>query len=409
MSKLLLICYSFPPHPGIGGRRWTKFSKFLASKHNLEIDVINAINYSNKESFWLNDIKDSPRINIYSFHFQFQRILLNPNSILDKIFRKILIYISKFSKFSPSFITSFPNKKLWNFIQNKIHNNSYSSVIVSGDPFLFYYSSILKLPSNCNLILDYRDLWNDHSFYSKNVSLTKKQTAFFSYAENYSVNHCAKIFFVDKHIESVIKQRITNNTPTFVFNNGFDSSDYSSALISSGTSEFIKLFFAGSISSDLNFRIISFLKVLKNYNLISNKKVHLNIFGNFDEEVSDELINNESHFIFYKQELSYNDYIKELANSDIGLIILSNEYLNSFTTKFSDYIALNKYVLCIGESGEFSEFIYQNRIGSLFNSSSDTDFFNELINNFNNRHFLSDNIKLQFDIGNITQKLVSEL
>jgi hypothetical protein len=38
-KTILIICYGFPPFPGIGGRRWAKFSKYLSS-YGFNINVI---------------------------------------------------------------------------------------------------------------------------------------------------------------------------------------------------------------------------------------------------------------------------------------------------------------------------------------------------------------------------------
>ena len=42
LKHVLLISYSYPPYPGIGGRRWAKFSKYL-SRLGFVIHVIDNI------------------------------------------------------------------------------------------------------------------------------------------------------------------------------------------------------------------------------------------------------------------------------------------------------------------------------------------------------------------------------
>ena len=50
-QHILLISYTFPPHPGIGGRRWAKFSKYL-SKLNYIVHVIHVANPFDEDSLW---------------------------------------------------------------------------------------------------------------------------------------------------------------------------------------------------------------------------------------------------------------------------------------------------------------------------------------------------------------------
>ena len=42
--NLLVISHYFPPVPGVGGRRWAKFVKYLSRKENVNVYVVSAEN-----------------------------------------------------------------------------------------------------------------------------------------------------------------------------------------------------------------------------------------------------------------------------------------------------------------------------------------------------------------------------
>ena len=63
-NKILIVCYSFPPHPGIGGRRWAKFSKSLSLK-GYDIFVVGAKNIYDEASSWSKDV-DEEKIKLFS-------------------------------------------------------------------------------------------------------------------------------------------------------------------------------------------------------------------------------------------------------------------------------------------------------------------------------------------------------
>ena len=54
-KKILVVSYTFPPSPGIGGRRWAKFSKVLVQK-GWDVDVIAAKITRDSESVWMKDV-----------------------------------------------------------------------------------------------------------------------------------------------------------------------------------------------------------------------------------------------------------------------------------------------------------------------------------------------------------------
>ena len=410
-APLLLICYSFPPHPGIGGRRWAKFTKYLAMNDQSTI-VFNASNIFNENSLWTRDtINDKIQLN--SYPFSLQKIVKFPQTVFEKTGRKAINFFLLLTKYNTDLITSLPNHEFWNSIEEKIKTNKIEKVIVSGDPYLFYYASLLKKKVSFELILDYRDLWNDHSFYNNNVSFSKKQRNFFNYCENEALQICDKIIFVDQHLKDTITKRIRNRNPkTSVIPNGLDLDDIKDIKKTDvKPSEKKMIFFWGSISSDLNDSVYHFISSFSELRIkepgIYNS-FHITIGGTIDHELMKKIksLNLENVTIETKL-LSRNEYYERLMNADIGITLNSYEYRNSFVTKFSDYLFLNKFILNISFEGRFAQFIKEHHLGDTFYKKDDHRFFLDLKNNLASYKKPTEEILSSFELKNLTQQLES--
>jgi hypothetical protein len=403
-GKILIVCYSFPPHPGIGGRRWAKFAKYLQAE-GTAIHVFAAANYTDDISYWFEDV-NLPGLKIHCRPFSFQKTLLHPQGLIEKIIGRLVRSALKLTRYTADIITSLPNRRLWTEVDELITRESITEVIVSGDPFLFYHVSRLPSRSRFRLTLDYRDLWNDHSFYSKNVTFTERQKRYFELAENTAVNAADQILFVDEHLKQVIRKRITNESVRLhVITNGFDPHDRSGALNpdnQAGT----QIFFAGNVSSDLNSTFRSFL--MQAAADAGESGFELVIFGNFDEAVIAGLPVTQGNVNIKRQQLHKKVYYRLLSASDIGVIVLSEEYRNSFTTKFYDYAFHGRFILSIGGRGEFANYIEERRIGVHLNPG-DPEFFSKLRKAFDRRQQLSQIEIDRFDLRNITRQLISVL
>ncbi|MBL7912820.1 MAG: hypothetical protein JNJ41_17285 [Bacteroidia bacterium] len=411
-DKVLIICYSFPPHPGIGGRRWAKFSKTLSAK-GYEIFIVGASNFSNSTSFWSKDV-EKEKIKIKTFEFKFQKIIKYPKSVLEKFVRKIVLSVINITKYNADIITSLPNKNVWNGISDLIEKEKIKKVIVSGDPYLFYYASKLKKKLDFELTLDYRDLWNDHTFYDTKVKLSARQKQYFELAENFAVNNCDKIIFVDEYIKSVVEKRITSKTvSTFVIHNGFDKDDLAAGVNEKTQNEVINVFFAGSISSDLNAALIEFVSAFEKLSKIDSSlynKFFISIFGEMDHALVRKIAEFKlANLNIENKTLNIGEYYEQLKKIDIGLVILSDEYKNSFVTKFTDYLFYEKYIAVLGFKGYFTEYVEKQNIGLGFDASDPVTFFKNLRDSYNNRKIISANEKEKFDLHVLTQKLIREV
>ncbi len=409
-EKIILICYSFPPYPGIGGRRWAKFVKYLAEK-NYKFEVFNAENISGIHSLWTNDVTNSKNIHINSFKFQFQKLLASPKNLFQKVCRKILISVLKLTNYSPDIISSFPNRIFWGEIERVIVTEKIKTVIVSGDPYLFFYAAKLKQKTDFNLILDYRDLWNDHSFYKSHVKFSNTQKLFFENAENFAVNNCTTVICVDNHLKEIIQKRVHNKLVNIkVVHNGFDKNDFKHVGERKTFKEDkITLFFAGSISSDLNDQLYHFALAFKdlemNSPLIYNT-IKIELYGIIDDYIVQKINDLKVENLIINQSLLLSDeYYNMLNHVDAGIVLLSNEYKHSFTTKFTDYLYLNTFIISIGEKGEFSNFLEKHQIGKNFDKNSSYIFFETLLPSIKTYKNASEDLKNKFDITYLTEQV----
>src|SRR6266853_2028189 len=121
-QKLLIISHVFPPAPGIGGRRWAKFAKYLHRK-GYGITVLTAETISNSVSEWTDDAKG---LKIETLPFHFPKIVANPeNSIFKKLSYYVWVGILKFLKRGNYFDkTIFWKKQITKKISKLIEKNA---------------------------------------------------------------------------------------------------------------------------------------------------------------------------------------------------------------------------------------------------------------------------------------------
>jgi hypothetical protein len=418
-NKILIITSVFPPNPGIGGRRWAKFAKTL-SNIGYEVHIIKPVNFSNDKSLWNKDVLN-PTIHIHSFNLFFQRIANSTsNNLLIKVIRKIFYLLFKRTKYYFTDTSSLSISRIKKIARTVIEKEKISTVIISANPNYYYVGYLLKLEYKdaINIVLDYRDLWNDHSYYELFFKRTQRQIKYSNKLENLALNHCDYLITVDDYILSVIEKRIYNDKlKKVVIPNGFDKDDYSD-LMPSGYNAIntridkIKLFFAGSIDGDvaqIAEKFINEFVKLRDENRVLFQRFELTIYCNSNSRFINKYKDiGYSNMIIKNLNLSISDYVKMISESDYGLLFTSREYSNSFFTKFYDYIYLQKRIINIGyQKAGLADFLVKNRIGINFIENDIKSFFKDLEEDYlqNNQYMSRDKIN-EFDILFLTNKII---
>lgn len=410
--KILLLSYTFPPTPGIGGRRWAKFAKYL-TKENVEFHVI----YSEKSlvhgNFWMSDVENNTKIRRYPLNFRFNKILANENpSFLQKILYRIIMPWAKRSKHNPYDNTAFSENRVVELCKKIIEKEQIDTLVITGAPFnLFYFGALIKQQTGVKLVLDYRDLWNGHPTFSVYQKLSQKQLDYGLFQEKIALKEADQILTVNNGLKMDLLELNDNNDPEkfHLIYNGFDKDDFYTD-IPKETSDLITMVFAGNLEINLSDLVTDFVTAYKNlkvtdagtyekFKLILNVKTNDPKLKSFLHKCEDE------HFEIHDSFLPKDEYYKSLRKADVGLFFLSKVYSGAFITKFSDFIVNENFMVQVGFEGDCSRYLDENGIGMTFKPGDGIEFFQQLADvNFNEAYQNYDNA--DFNIEKISKKLI---
>jgi glycosyltransferase involved in cell wall biosynthesis len=420
-KKVLIICYSFPPYPGIGGRRWGKFAKYFAQQ-NIECHVISATNHNTKQSEWVKDVQSSDII-VHSVPFRFKYLMsYASNGLLYKISARLLNIYINLTKYSPYYYSSLTRKMLLGKSVAVIKQQNIKTVIVSGDPYTFYYASALKELCNVKLILDYRDMWNDHSEYNNEHHLLRpKQRTFFRDCENTAAGRADLIVGAYEIILEKVRLRSKNpNTMYKHISNGFDPDDYQQVVPKSKPTAKTTIYMGGSISLGAQYILLPFLKAFTTLRELDKAlwdSFEIEIEGGFPDTLVHEIAAMNNPGIAVKRgNIDNKDYINKVAGADYGALVHIGDYRNArFITKTYDYFYLRKPIIIVGHRGTVADFIESNNIGFGFYIDEEIDivaFFKKLKDGVNKLSYSPDFIKQldrDYNVKNLAAAYLPEI
>jgi glycosyltransferase involved in cell wall biosynthesis len=162
-QHLLIICHTFPPSPGVGGRRWAKFAKELA-RRGYTVHVICAEpGHMAQRSPWSADIL-SDRIITYPLPRRYPSVVNRwpLANLLDKLaYRFWMRILPLITRGNSRDSTIFWRGKLFSLAGQLIRTHKIRTVFSTGAPFrLLYHAVNLKEHHpEIQVVCDLRDPW----------------------------------------------------------------------------------------------------------------------------------------------------------------------------------------------------------------------------------------------------------
>jgi glycosyltransferase involved in cell wall biosynthesis len=366
LARLLIISYTFPPVPGIGGRRWAKFAKYLALKGH-EVFVVCAKSKYEQTSEWMPDII-SPSIHVFQRWTRFPFVLTHqPNSLYQKLLYHLWTYVlTIYSKGRIYDRSIFWRRDVVSFSEELIRKYQICNVICTIPPFrLAYYSSILKKRNpNINLILDYRDPWtNNQSFHEFN-NLSERRRRFELKMEQTAINCADHVVSTTAQMTLWAKEKALFPEKCITISNGFDKDDVITAEPEKKSE--INFLFAGNLYSGLEYVFIPFLTYLKEQERKDKSfdtRFKFHFYGNIDSKLKREIDKYGLRSINVSRFIPITEVRKKYASADYFLMFSVEDHAFAFNTKFFEYLSYRKPILHFSNRGEVSNFLESHQIG----------------------------------------------
>ncbi len=370
--NLLVISHYFPPVPGVGGRRWAKFVKYLSRKENVNVYVVSAENtVKHVKSSFEEELKD----------VDFKHLILPSNypkylSFLE--FEKTTLFRKVMFKIQLSQLKKKVKGNYWDFsvlwkehfektIPDLIREAKINKVIVSGPPYRyikFAHSLKAKFP-NLELILDYRDPWND---FNDPFPITEDRHEYERTLEKEMLQKVDKIITVSAFQKSLIEKNQPNSAPIYLVPNGFDVEDSQSKIRQKEPSNKIKLVHFGTLHYLKDYYWVPFFKAyarLKKEQPEIYNTLEISLVGYCPEQVSSFIAEHDLNVKIHGMLEPFVAY-GELNQADVALWFKYDGSPGDFATKFGDYISINKFMWTFSVKGAVTEYIEEHKIGKVF-------------------------------------------
>lgn len=202
MHKILIAAHTFPPAPGIGGRRWAKFAACLAAS-GYSVHVLSAAQRYSKEqrSIWSDDVANIPLV---TWKHRFPQVLQSkPRGLWSKLeYRAALLANRALCKGTPYDRAQYDQRAFCHVLRDALTEQRPDVVVVTAPPFrlLYYASQLIPAHPKALWCADFRDPWTAGISYGY-ASLTKQRREWELRAEAATVE---KFHIITSPWESVV-------------------------------------------------------------------------------------------------------------------------------------------------------------------------------------------------------------
>lgn len=367
MKRAVIVCFTFPPYPGIGGRRWAKFARCLHEKGH-DIQVIAAEKILEQESAWLQDTKGY-QDRVHFLPSKYPSILTTvPKSFWQRLqYRMALAYVKLRNRdgnyFDPSsFFGPRVSQKVEQYIQQ-----GYNNVIISCGPFRMT-GALLQLKERypqVNFILDFRDPWANNKtafgFQSIGAARLNGEIAL----EKEVITKADTIISVSEEMNDYFHQTHGKDRASMIcVPNGLDFADFNNAQEKLGTQQTKNWVFTGTLYPKSERVFEHFCKVLHAIHESGEwpSGLRLEFYGSVPNwfYTHSKILGDK---VQYLGNIGLTQTYATIAQSAACMLFLTDDLTYSKSTKFYEYIAMKKPVLVMSPGGETGNYVAKNGLG----------------------------------------------
>jgi hypothetical protein len=391
-KKIIIACHGFPPNPGIGGRRWAKFAKYLALE-GWEVHVISSENPHQHKSAWTKDVISSNIIqHVLPFNYPKEFIGIGIDSFMGRAcyFLKSKYYkkIQKKRIYDSTFLWE---QQFTDKVRELIHNHGIVNMVVTGAPFyLTYYAAKLKKDEfpKLNLITDFRDPWIGAVNYGISNLSPEKKALEMSYRQTV-YNYSNYVTAPSAIMLEPMKEEYTgiDKSKFLELPHAYDAEDIADFLKKKQIQKIdrIKLIYGGALYMELEKVFSDFSKALdgiKITNIDLYKKLNIEFYSSTDHSLS--YFQNHREVVFFYEPIG-KDIFHKINEADACLILLAPHNNDFRTTKFFENMPFQKPYIVLGEKGFVAEYVINHNLGVWVSNENFTKDFLQTIDRIHNK------------------------
>jgi len=366
---ILLVCHTFPPYKGIGGRRWAKFAKELA-RRGFRVEVICAEGGTELlGSSWSGDT-DHKHITVHKLPFKYPKIILKRKhqDIYEKLayhfWIRVLPFLTKGNFFDKSV---FWEKQFTQKFKEIFSKNKITHVIATGAPFrLLSYTADLKNELDFFLVSDLRDAWTNTVDYGLDVVRDKRKKYEADMEEKVMLTSDKVIFPHPMVIDHILKRDDMNQKKFIRLRHAIDPDDIG-VKSTEPTSPTFKTMYAGSMYGGQEAQSY-FEEVIKAYKEIKQRKLRarLDLYITEHNTIPYEDIVREERldgFIFFHDPIPAKEVFRRMHHAHLVQLFIPRANRDLMGTKFTEIFHLRKPLLHVGPAGYVSQYITEHNLG----------------------------------------------
>jgi glycosyltransferase involved in cell wall biosynthesis len=410
MKKLLVVCFTFPPYPGIGGRRWAKFVKYLDRK-GVDCTVVAARKTNTGNSNWCNDIKGyKSKIHYIKSPYP-SALMMVPKNIFSKLHYRLALYYVRLRYSNQNYYDhsiGFGNS-IYRFVENAIQSGT-KNILISVGPFQMAWEllTLKKKYPEINFMVDFRDPWSNNKTSFGFAEMHSGALENEQNKEKSVIKACDCVISVSEEMNDYFKTTTAENHSKFyVIPNGFDPEDFVDFKDEKPRKESsINLLLLGTlynktrtIFAELN----DALHRLKTENPGGYNKLRFHFCGEVPDWFHE--FQNQHNIIFYDGIKQQKEAFELAARSDAMMLFLTDDLNFSMSTKFYEAIAMKKPLVVFSDKGKTAEYVEENNIGKPINKGNIYKDLTDFIAMFENKRV---KFNPEFNTADFNIELLSE-
>lgn len=374
MSKrVLIVAFTFPPTPGIGGRRWAKFAKYLKRNGHV-VKVIAASNQESGISEWVNDYEEMKE-DVRFIDSSYPKYLgIKPVYVSEKLrYRLSLVYAKIACKGNYYDKSNYWKNKLLKACREIIRKENINNLVCTIGPFRssHYLLQLKQEFPQLNILVDYRDPWTNNKTSFGFTALSPKRFSYELMLEREVVQRADRLLAVSEEMGTYFKNFLPEGERVRKFKalpNGFDTEDFGSKpqLIQTTNSHTINIVFAGTFYTKSVHVFEKLIKsMLKLEEEFPEKKGFLSFtfIGSITDAIN-PYFEAYPHILKFLGKKSLQETYQIIAEADACALFLTDDLNYSFSTKFYEYLGMQKKIITFSKvKGNNAKFIEQNKLG----------------------------------------------